>query len=342
MYPAATAPSQSLALHSSQCTPQACQLRCQLSAACVVVLPLAAGNGLLVSDGETWKRQRRLANPAFRRTAVERYAEEMTAAAQQLVGVTWGPAGMPGGTHVGGSADVAASTPVSTATGPPQARASSRPLIRDVYEDFNALTLRVTMAALFGVDSGSSAAGGGGGGSGVEVDAGAIVACVQRAFAYFAQRGAGPGMLIPEWLPTSDNIEMGRAVAQLDGIVYAIIAARRAELAASGRSDDDGGGGGAGRRDLLQALLESVDEEGRGGCGMLMVAEGGEGSVGHMHFGGVGGGLGVVDADICATAGGGASSSPLLAGRQSALLGAYTAIVCALLLCRDERPVAAR
>jgi uncharacterized C2H2 Zn-finger protein len=29
-----------------------------------------AGNGLLVSDGDTWQRQRRLANPAFRRTAV--------------------------------------------------------------------------------------------------------------------------------------------------------------------------------------------------------------------------------------------------------------------------------
>lgn len=26
-----------------------------------------AGNGLLVSDGEVWKRQRRLSNPAFRK-----------------------------------------------------------------------------------------------------------------------------------------------------------------------------------------------------------------------------------------------------------------------------------
>jgi cytochrome P450 len=31
-----------------------------------------AGNGLLVSDGDTWRRQRRMTNPAFRRTAVRR------------------------------------------------------------------------------------------------------------------------------------------------------------------------------------------------------------------------------------------------------------------------------
>ena len=34
-----------------------------------------AGNGLLVADGAVWRRQRQLANPAFRRAAIERYAE---------------------------------------------------------------------------------------------------------------------------------------------------------------------------------------------------------------------------------------------------------------------------
>ena len=34
-----------------------------------------AGNGLLVSDGELWKRQRQLSNPAFRRAAVESYTD---------------------------------------------------------------------------------------------------------------------------------------------------------------------------------------------------------------------------------------------------------------------------
>lgn len=34
-----------------------------------------SGNGLLVSDGDIWKRQRRLSNPAFRKAAINTYAE---------------------------------------------------------------------------------------------------------------------------------------------------------------------------------------------------------------------------------------------------------------------------
>ena len=34
-----------------------------------------AGNGLLVSDGTIWQRQRQLSNPAFRQRAVETYAK---------------------------------------------------------------------------------------------------------------------------------------------------------------------------------------------------------------------------------------------------------------------------
>jgi cytochrome P450 len=34
-----------------------------------------AGNGLLVSDGPVWRRQRQLSNPAFRAAAVASYAE---------------------------------------------------------------------------------------------------------------------------------------------------------------------------------------------------------------------------------------------------------------------------
>ena len=34
-----------------------------------------AGNGLLVSDGAVWRRQRQLSNPAFRSAAVQAYAK---------------------------------------------------------------------------------------------------------------------------------------------------------------------------------------------------------------------------------------------------------------------------
>ena len=34
-----------------------------------------AGNGLLVSDGATWRRQRQLSNPAFRSATLATYAQ---------------------------------------------------------------------------------------------------------------------------------------------------------------------------------------------------------------------------------------------------------------------------
>lgn len=76
------------------------------------------GNGLLVSDGDVWRRQRRLSNPAFRRAAVEVYATEMVAVTQGMLQAKWASGG-----------------------------------VRDVYKDYNELTLRITMNALFGADT---------------------------------------------------------------------------------------------------------------------------------------------------------------------------------------------
>ena len=36
---------------------------------------LLLGGGLFAADGAAWRRQRQLANPAFRRAAIERYAK---------------------------------------------------------------------------------------------------------------------------------------------------------------------------------------------------------------------------------------------------------------------------
>jgi cytochrome P450 len=46
------------------------------------------GNGLLTSEGETWKRQRRLAQPAFHRQRISAYAETMVDFAGRLIS-TW-------------------------------------------------------------------------------------------------------------------------------------------------------------------------------------------------------------------------------------------------------------
>ena len=52
---------------------------------------------------------------------------------------------------------------------------------------------------------------------------------------YFAGRAA-TGFAIPEWLPLPDNLQYNRAVSDLEGIVYSIIAARRAQ---SGRASSE-------------------------------------------------------------------------------------------------------
>ena len=76
-----------------------------------------AGNGLLVSDGATWARQRRLSNPAFRKAAVETYARCMVDVGAKVITRDW-----------------------------------SRRGVRDVYADFNDATLEIVARALFGAD----------------------------------------------------------------------------------------------------------------------------------------------------------------------------------------------
>jgi hypothetical protein len=91
--------------------------------------------------------------------------------------------------------------PSATAAG---AAAASLPAgVRDVYADFNQLTLNITLSALFSMstadddDSSSS--------SSSSRRAAVIVAAVEKAFSYFAARGA-TAMVVPEWVPTPDNV----------------------------------------------------------------------------------------------------------------------------------------
>jgi cytochrome P450 len=76
----------------------------------------ALGSGLLVSEGATWLRQRRLMQPAFHRRRVEKMAESMIATVSQAI-ATW--------------------------------RAGET---RDVYADMVELTLKVAALTLFGID----------------------------------------------------------------------------------------------------------------------------------------------------------------------------------------------
>ncbi|EFN57207.1 hypothetical protein CHLNCDRAFT_51282 [Chlorella variabilis] len=114
---------------------------------------------------------------------------------------------------------------------------------RDLYADFNSLTLAITLEALFGarMAAGEDAAGRG------------ITDAIREAFRFFAARGAS-ALALPEWLPTPGNLRFAAAVARLDAAVLGLIAQRRRELAAAPRPPGD----------LLDSLLLAADEAGQG------------------------------------------------------------------------------
>jgi cytochrome P450 len=217
------------------------------------------GNGLLVSDGEVWRRQRRLSNPAFRRAAVEGYGACMVRGAERLFGGQGGAAAPPRSPSLWERAAAASDNGDESGS------------VRDVYADFNTLTLEVALEALFGLPPGRSE--GGDENDDDEQQAAAaelgarVVSAVERAFRYFAARGASAGGLppLPEWVPTPQNAEFAAAVRDLDSLVYGIIADRRREMA------EDKAAAATGREaeprqrrrrgDLLQSLLEASEGE---------------------------------------------------------------------------------
>jgi cytochrome P450 len=184
-----------------------------------------------------WARQRRLANPAFRRAAVDTYADAMANAGAALLTGPWGRRGT-----------------------------------RDVYADFNNLTLGIVADALFGADVKGAAAR-------------EINGAIAEAFEFFGKRSSA-GMIIPEWVPIPDNLRYNAAVARLDKAVYSLIAdRRRARAFGDAGSRDTGtgtgmgtgdvgtsgvsGGGLSGGPDLLDRLLDAKDDgEGGDGGGM--------------------------------------------------------------------------
>ena len=82
--------------------------------------PELFGNGLLTSDGEFWRRQRRLSNPAFHRESLARYAEITVEEAARLID-TW----KPGET-------------------------------RNIHNDMMNVTLRIVLRSLFGAELGDN------------------------------------------------------------------------------------------------------------------------------------------------------------------------------------------
>lgn len=155
------------------------------------------GNGLLTSEGDFWRRQRKLAQPAFNRDQIGRHSAMMVQLTQRML-EEW-------------------------QTGQ----------TRDAQEDMMRLTLEIAAKALFDADVTGESAG-----------ASAAMDFVMKAFT----ARLGKIAPIPEWFPTPLNLQLNRAVKQLEAIIFRMISDRR-------RTGED-------RGDLLSMLLKAQDEGG--------------------------------------------------------------------------------
>jgi cytochrome P450 len=155
------------------------------------------GNGLLTSEGEFWRRQRRLAQPAFHRQRISSYGDVMVEYARRMIS-SWQPG-------------------------------EERFIDRDMMR----LTMEIVVKTLFN--------------SNVATDAdkvGRVIAELEKPFASQATLK----WILDNRLPTPAHRRFHKLAAEIDEIIYRIIAERRS----SGRDEGD----------LLSMLLAAQDEDG--------------------------------------------------------------------------------
>jgi cytochrome P450 len=165
----------------------------------VEILQRTLGMGLLTSDGELWKRQRKLMAQAFTPKRIRTYAETMVKVTD--AGLTWRD-----GDEV------------------------------NLHQEMSRLTMEVVAEVLFGANIGQG-----------EVQR--VRESMEVINEYYANSWEAV-LKLPNWVPTPRNVRVNRAIEELDGLIYQIIAQRRA---------------GEKRDDLLGTLIDALDE---GGAGM--------------------------------------------------------------------------
>ncbi len=158
---------------------------------------LLFGRGLATSEGDFWRRQRRLSQPAFHRERIAAYGAVMAEHARRRV-ATW-----PEGETV------------------------------DLHALIMRLALEIVSKVLFGADVASQA-----------TEVGERLEVLMR---FFASQANFTLRLLPRRIRTPGQIRFRRAVADLDRIVFELIAERR-------RSEKDGG-------DLLSVLIAARDDD---------------------------------------------------------------------------------
>jgi cytochrome P450 len=162
------------------------------------------GDGLVSTEGDVWRRQRRMIQPVFTRHRVLDLAPAMTDIASEMM-ERWR----------GGWA------------------ARGEPF--DVYAEMMRLTLQVVGRTLMGVDLSN------------DVD---VIGRSVTEMMFFLERRISSLVSLPPWVPTPRNLRFRRALGTMNGIIYDIIARRRAEGAAGDRHDD-----------LISMLMSARDPE---------------------------------------------------------------------------------
>ncbi|MFD0024613.1 cytochrome P450 [Streptomyces sp. NPDC058382] len=156
------------------------------------------GNGVVVARGAEWRRKRSLVQPSVRPKQVRSYAATMAGSTVELAD-TWA-----GGERI------------------------------DVKREMAALTQRIAVRTIFGVDT--------------PADAEAMGRAMDVAQAEIGKEFAGIGALLPDWVPTPGRARIRKAAAVIDAEVGRVVARHR--------------DGGDDRPDLLSRLLTAVDETG--------------------------------------------------------------------------------
>ncbi|MFJ6853556.1 cytochrome P450 [Streptomyces sp. NPDC091271] len=156
------------------------------------------GNGVVVARGTDWRRKRSLVQPSVRPKQVKSYASTMTACAVELAG-TWS-----GGERV------------------------------DIKREMAALTQKIAVRTIFGVDT--------------PADAESMGRAMDIAQQEIGKEFSGLGAVLPDWVPTPGRARIRKAAAVIDAEVGRVVARHR---------DGDGE-----RPDLLSRLLTAVDESG--------------------------------------------------------------------------------
>ena len=163
----------------------------------VEILKRALGTGLLTSDGDLWKRQRRLMAQAFVPKRIQSYADAMVRVTEAGLG-SW----RHGAEH-------------------------------NLHREMSRITMEVVANVLFS--------------TGVARADGETVRRSMEVINEFFSNSPEAILKLPPWVPTPRTLRVRRAVAQIDELIFRIIAARRA---------------GEAQGDLLGTLLAAQDDDG--------------------------------------------------------------------------------